>query len=105
MNAFNEDIITSIQEYCSSQILYVTDDYLNSTFLNSMMNYSARTQVKPTIVIIFDPNYDNNYQQVEKVIDPFRSKYQDWKSVTWVTAPPEQLWNQRDNNKKNKDLM
>ena len=105
INAFNEDIITSIQEYCSFQIVYVTNEDLDSMFLNSIMNYSERTQIKPTIVIIFDSNYDNNYEQVDKVTEPFRSKYQNLKSITWITAPPEQLWNQRDSSKKYKDLM
>jgi hypothetical protein len=104
LHTFNKDIITSIQEYCSFQILCVTEKDLNSAFLSSMMNCSKFIQKKPTIVIIFDQNYDDRCYQAEKVIDPFRLKYQDWECVKWITAPPENLWNQRDSHRQNKDL-
>ncbi|CAF1346432.1 unnamed protein product [Adineta steineri] len=103
MNIFNEDIITSIQTYCSLQILYVTEKDLNSIFLNSMMNYSNTIQVKPTIVIIFDANYDDKHYSPEKLIDAFKLQYKNWKYVKWTTAPPSHLWYQHDHNKKNKD--
>ncbi|CAF5015121.1 unnamed protein product, partial [Rotaria sp. Silwood1] len=104
INALNEDIITSIQEYCALQILYVTEKDLKSTFLSSMMNYSQYTQAKPTLVIIFDLNYDNKHHQPEKLIDAFQLKYKNWKYVRWATAPPSTIWYQFDSNKKNKDL-
>ncbi|CAF1620013.1 unnamed protein product, partial [Adineta ricciae] len=104
INSFNEDIITSIQEFCSLQILYVTKEDLNSKFLNSMMNYSKNIQTKPTVVVIFDPNYDDKRYQAEEVINAFQLEYQSWKYVKWVTAPPAILWQQYDSNKTNKDL-
>ncbi|CAF4851865.1 unnamed protein product [Rotaria sp. Silwood1] len=104
INALNEDIITSIQEYCALQILYVTEKDLKSTFLSSMMNYSQHTQAKPTLVIIFDLNYDNKHHQPGKLIDAFQLQYKNWKYVRWVTAPSSTIWYQIDSNKKNKDL-
>jgi hypothetical protein len=104
INGFNEDIITSIQEYCTFQIFYVTEQDLNGTFLNSMMNYSKNIQSKPTIIIIFDSNYDDRRSQPEKLINRFQSKYQEWKLVKWTTVPPGRLWYQPDSNKANKDL-
>jgi hypothetical protein len=104
INAFNEDIITSIQHYSSVQILYVTEEDLNTTFLSSMMNYSKFTQEKSTVIIIFDSNYDDKNYQAQKVIEPFQSKYRDWKYVKWLTASPARLWYLQDSNKKNKDL-
>ncbi|CAF1034200.1 unnamed protein product [Adineta steineri] len=104
MNIFNEDIITSIQTYCSLQILYVTEKDLNGVFLNSMMNYSECIKTKPTIVVIFDSNYDDKRIGAEHIINAFQSQYHHWKNVRWTTAPPSQLWYQRDHNKKNKDL-
>ncbi|CAF1137243.1 unnamed protein product [Adineta steineri] len=104
INIFNEDIITSIQTYCSLQILYVTEEDLNGVFLNSMMNYSECIKTKPTIVVIFDPNYDDKRDYAEKIINTFLSQYGYWKNIRWITAPPSQLWYRRDNNKKSKDL-
>ncbi|CAF3883965.1 unnamed protein product, partial [Rotaria sp. Silwood1] len=104
INALNEDIITSIQEYCALQIFYVTEKDLKSTFLSSMMNYSQHTQAKPTLVIIFDLNYDNKHHQPGKLIDAFQLQYKNWKYVRWVTAPSSTIWYQIDSNKKNKDL-
>ncbi|CAF2086911.1 unnamed protein product [Rotaria magnacalcarata] len=104
INALNEDIITSIQENCALQIFYVTKQDLETTFLNSMMNYSRNIQEKPTIVVIFDPNYDDICNQRGKVIDAFKSQYQNWKCLAWTTAPPATVWYQMDYNKKNKDL-
>ncbi|CAF4002264.1 unnamed protein product [Rotaria sordida] len=104
INALNEDIISSIQEFCALQIFYVTEEDLKSTFLNSMMNYSKHIQGKPMIIIIFDPNYDDKRHQPEKLINAFKLKYQKWTGVKWATAPPSTLWFQADSNKKNKDL-
>ena len=104
INAMNEDIITSIQEYCALQIFYVTQQDLKSSFLNSMMNYSRHIQAKLTIVVIFYPNYDDKRYQAEKIINAFQLEYQNWKHVTWTTAPPTRLWYQPDSNKTNKDL-
>ncbi|CAF1461932.1 unnamed protein product [Adineta steineri] len=104
MNIFNEDIITSIQTYCSLQILYVTREDLNGVFLNSMMNYSECIKTKPTIVVIFDPNYDDKRIGAEHSIYAFQSQYRHWKNAKWITAPPSQLWYRHDHNKMNKDL-
>ena len=104
INAYNEDIITAIQHYSSFQILYITKEDLNSGFLESMMNYSKFTREKPTIIIIFDSDYDDKQYQAEKTINSFQTKYKDSKHIKWLTAPPEILWNQRHNNKTNKDL-
>ncbi|CAF1050639.1 unnamed protein product [Rotaria sordida] len=104
INALNEDIITSIQENCALQIFYVTEQDLKSTFLNSMMNYSRNIQEKPTMVVVFDPNYDDKRHTEKNLIHSFQTQYQSWKCVKWITAPPAKMWYQMDSNKKNKDL-
>ena len=54
----NEDLITAIQQYCTVQILFVTESEMKTAeFLRKMMNYSDATRKKPTVVIIFDAKY------------------------------------------------
>ncbi|CAF3729641.1 unnamed protein product [Rotaria sp. Silwood1] len=104
INGLNEHIIRSIQANCALQILYVTAKDLESNFLNSMMNYSRQIQEKPTIIVIFDSDYDDTGNQKEKITGGFQSKYHDWKCVKWITAPCAQIWYQMDYDKKNNDM-
>ncbi|CAF1192612.1 unnamed protein product, partial [Didymodactylos carnosus] len=89
LNVLNEDIITATQEHCSLQILYVTEQDIDSSFLTSTMNYSNNVRSKPTIVVVFDTDYEDRPTTGDKISDTFRRQYQtqNWPNVTWITAP------------------
>ncbi|CAF1452091.1 unnamed protein product, partial [Didymodactylos carnosus] len=92
-NNYNSDLIRSIQLYASCQIIYITEDDLplkhNNDFLNLIMNYSLETRKIPTIIVIFDKNYDNE-SSASKLINQFQNYYANetqWSHIYWTTAP------------------
>lgn len=77
----NLSLVQAIQVYTTLQIVYVTEDDLpNSSnkssddFLNTIMNYSFYSPNIPTIVVIFDPNFDKE-DKTEKLINRFQNYY------------------------------
>lgn len=74
-------LIRSIQPYAYVQILYVTQNDLQGDFLikNILPNIH-------TIVVIFDPNYDNPTASTQ-LIKNFEDKFKQWNNVLWTSAP------------------
>ncbi|CAF1372282.1 unnamed protein product [Didymodactylos carnosus] len=82
VHSINEEIVTAIQQYVSLQIFYVTMQDLNDgSFLPSLMNCSDETRVKPTIVVIFDADYDSKQNTSEKIISQFTQQYKSHKQL------------------------
>jgi hypothetical protein len=88
MTTMNEDIITAIQQYCTVQVIFVTEvDLQNKDFLLKTMNYSAETRAKPTIIAVFDHKYGerNNTFSLETFRRVFA--YENWPNTLWITTP------------------
>lgn len=84
----NEDLITAIQQYCAVQILFVTEvDLRNGEFLRQIMNYSALTRNKPTVVVVFDTNYGEKHclSSLETFSQMF--VHDKWSNTVFITAP------------------
>ncbi|CAF5004853.1 unnamed protein product, partial [Rotaria sp. Silwood1] len=85
----------------SLQLVYVTEADLPSArnnagdFIHSVMNYSLETAAKPTIVVIFDRNFDRE-DKTQQLINQFQNFYSDkkWPHVYWTTVP---LFNEANN--------
>jgi hypothetical protein len=78
-------LLRSIQPYAYVQIVYITDEDLNGEFLQThAFEYVSGI---PTIVIIFDHNYDNNPDSSTQLIKRFEHHFQKWSNVLWTTAP------------------
>ncbi|CAF4684167.1 unnamed protein product, partial [Didymodactylos carnosus] len=93
-NEYNLDLIRSIQLYASCQIIYVTKDDLpltnNDDFVSLIMNYSLETCKIPTIIVIFDQNYDNESSSSKQLINEFQNYYANktqWSHIYWTTSP------------------
>lgn len=88
VTTLNEDVITAIQQYCTVQILFLTEtDLQPQGFLSKMMNYSVEIQNKPTIVIIFDAKYGDRTSL--SLNENFKELYanQKWNNTVDITAP------------------
>jgi hypothetical protein len=88
MTTMNEDIITAIQQYCTVQVIFVTEvDLQNKDFLLKTMNYSAETRAKPTIIAVFDQKYGerNNTFSLETFQPVFANE--NWHNTLWITTP------------------
>ncbi|CAF1344879.1 unnamed protein product [Adineta steineri] len=90
MNTLNEDLITAIQHYCSVQVLCVTENDLHrNEFLTLTLNYSVDTRAKPTIVLIFDSNYNNKNYTSTKIVQDFQKQFprEQWPYLAFMAAP------------------
>jgi hypothetical protein len=79
-------LLRSIQCYTAIQLVYVTEnDLTNGQFLEETTMYFDTT---PTIVIIFDTNFNDN-QATDELIKRFRNRYasRKWPHVLWTTVP------------------
>ncbi|CAF1374421.1 unnamed protein product [Rotaria sp. Silwood1] len=94
-------LVKAVQLYASLQLVYVTEADLPSArnnagdFIHSVMNYSLETAAKPTIVVIFDRNFDRE-DKTQQLINQFQNFYSDkkWPHVYWTTVP---LFNEANN--------
>ncbi|CAF1152256.1 unnamed protein product [Adineta ricciae] len=88
MNTMNEDLITSLQQYCAIQIIFLTaDDLQNGDFIRKIMNYSTEIRNKPTIFITFDHHYgEKNTSSCGKECPQIFSD-EKWSNAIWKTAP------------------
>ncbi|CAF3055649.1 unnamed protein product, partial [Rotaria sp. Silwood2] len=90
----NLTLVKAIQVYASLQIIFVTETDLpksdNDTndFIYTAMNYSYEIASKPTIIAIFDRNFDDE-RETESLKDRFQNFYsnQSWPNVYWMTIP------------------
>ena len=88
MNTMNEDLITAIQQYCSVQILFVTEHDLGQEgFLSSTLNYSKETRDKPTIIVMFDPHYGDKNSSLSAQTFEKQFVNEQWPNAVCITAP------------------
>ncbi|CAF1010662.1 unnamed protein product [Adineta ricciae] len=90
MNVLNEDLITTIQVHSSIQVLCVTESDLHQgSFLADTLNYSSETRTKPTIIVIFDSNYNKKNYNSTSILGDFQKQFQNeqWQNAVFMTAP------------------
>ena len=91
----NSLLVQAIQTYAALQIVYVTEkdlpdqsDQSNNDFLNKVMTYSSYSSNVPTVVVIFDGNFEKE-DKTQQLVNRFQNYYSEkkWSNAYWLSAP------------------
>ena len=91
----NSLLVQAIQTYAALQIVYVTEkdlpdqsDQSNNDFLNKVMTYSSYSSNVPTVVVIFDGNFEKE-DKTQQLVNRFQNYYSEkkWLNAYWLSAP------------------
>ena len=78
---FDKKLLRTIQLYSSVQIIYLTEQDLQSDFIEKNLTFNLST-----IAVIFDTNYDNS-SKTNDLIKKFKLKYEHLEHIHWTSAP------------------